>query len=137
MLISPLSGLSSPVRPRIVVELAIPRTGLISGLTGLVSTLTRLTNTLATSACGPKPSAHKGGRKFRANLRKLGKHNGLTPPFITNEFGQCRANPVNFANLADVVSFHMFWTYPRLLHPSLFASKACSSRHVRSKYRQA
>ena len=46
---------------------------------------------------------NKGGRKFRANLRKFGKHNGLTHPFITNEFGKFRANPANFAQILPIL----------------------------------
>ena len=46
MLISPASGLSSPVCPTRVRELAIPLTWLISGLAGLVFTPTGLTSTL-------------------------------------------------------------------------------------------
>ena len=46
---------------------------------------------------------NKGGRKFRANLRKLGKHNRFTPSFITNKFGKFRANPVNFAQIRPIL----------------------------------
>ena len=70
MLTSPLSGLSSPVCPRLVVELAITLAGLISGLTGLISTLTRLPSTLTTSACGPKSGAHHS--TYRTNTGNCG-----------------------------------------------------------------
>ena len=64
-LISPASGLSSPVCPRMVREHAIPLTGLISGLTGLISTLTGLASTLITSARWPKSSARPSSKLRR------------------------------------------------------------------------
>ena len=46
---------------------------------------------------------NKGGRKFRANLRKFGKHNGLTPPCITNTFGKFPANLANFVQIRTIL----------------------------------
>ena len=55
---------------------------------------------------------NKGGRKFRASLRKFGKSNGLASPFIANTFGIFCAKPVNFAHIWSILFLSVFfWTY--------------------------
>ena len=52
---------------------------------------------------------NKGGRKFRANLRKFGKRNGLRPLFLTNKLGKFRANPANFAQIRPILFLSAFF----------------------------
>ena len=59
---------------------------------------------------------NKGGRKFCASLRKFCKHNGHTPPFITNKYGRFRANPANFAQMRSILFLSTIWD----LHPLVY-----------------